>query len=1052
MKTLKQQRANLESHQLRMRLLKMLVFFFSVTLSQLSAQTLSQVESLSTADALPFRDVASITQDSLGFMWFGTTQGLLKYDGYWFKQYNSNTENPNFISKELLTDHNTIYTGSGHIWYVANNSLFRLNIKTDSIRSYSKLDGLKGGVIELHVDHKKQIWIVSENHWTSSKADTKQYLQKFNETGRFKVIDSVKRGEREFTRLTSDAENNLWWTTINGGTRKYTDKGNILDVLTLDWWNSFANDSFDPANSLIPFDRATISANSEPCNCPNNFGGFLFFDTNNKHFFFPISGGIFRFDPNSKRMECLLNISKGINHAIEDNEGNIWFAGQSVLYKMDSSGTISDFTETIHQVLDFTNISQLFIDSNGLLWISTDNGLLKIQVKPKIFDQLFRSTEKGWGNSMRSIFETAEGNVMAMYEREKKLIVFDSLGNQLNNLELWGDYPKTFNPLFGARFFAMDINKEYVYTVNDYLIRIRLKDGHTTIYPQFSNRLNITGPNPIITLKDGRLLFGFTLSKLTIYNPVTGKSELVFKDRSHHDILHFRFFLESKTPGIIWVGTVNDGLLKVNVNGTVEAQYYLNSNPPLNNNNVMVIHENEDESLWLGTFGGGLTYLNPTKGKVTFYTAKNGLPNNNVVGILPYKESYLLVSTYEGLSFFNTKTKQFKNFYEEDGLTHNEFNFTSFFRDSKGYYYFGGMNGINRFKPEKLMDEELHSNPIRFTSLTRFNSKQNDVLHFDLSYVPLEGITISPYDEYFQVNWTIPSYFKNKSNTYFTKLEGYESSWFFQGTNPYVRYNKLPAGNYVLEVKNAAFSNSEDGNTLMIPIYVKPIFYKTWWFILLSILCALAIIYGLYRLRIKQLLAVEHLRTKISSDLHDDLGSMLSGIAMQSELLEANARIEDKNKLNKIARLSRDAISSMRDLVWSIDNRKERVLDLLERMEELAEELLFPKGINFHMEKNNIALNKKLPIITKQHLFFIYKEAITNILRHSNAKNVWLQFKNHQGNCIVLIKDDGTLKPSKKSTGFGLSNMALRAKKMNATINFNTENGFEIYIKLPFML
>ena len=205
-------------------------------------------------------------------------------------------------------------------------------------------------------------------------------------------------------------------------------------------------------------------------------------------------------------------------------------------------------------------------------------------------------------------------------------------------------------------------------------------------------------------------------------------------------------------------------------------------------------------------------------------------------------------------------------------------------------------------------------------------------------------------------------------------------------------------------------------------------------------------------MRVRQLLAVEHLRTKISSDLHDDLGSMLSGIAMQSELLEANADNESKTKLNKIARLSREAISSMRDLVWSIDSRKERVLDLLERMEELAEELLLPKGVNFFLEKNNINLNKKLPIIAKQHLFFIYKEAITNIVRHSNAKNVWLQFKSHNGICEVLIKDDGTLKSSKKSTGFGLSNMSLRAKKMNATIAFYDEKGFEIHIKLPFIL
>lgn len=1015
---------------------------------QLPAQTLSQMETLSTNDGLPFRDVTAISQDSLGFMWFGTSQGLIKYDGYSFKQYDSNPNNPNFIERDLLTNHNTIYRNSNLLWYVANNSLFQLNIKTDSIRPFNQAEGIKGGVVELHIDPKEQIWIVSENHWTSTKADTKQYLQKFEESYGFRVIDSVKRAEREFTKLTSDASNNIWWTTINGGTRKYSEDGKQLEVLTTDWWATINKDSLKLSQQLGFFTQTDIKPTNEGYQGSNNFGGYVFFDKHNNHYFFPIDRGIFRYNPISGKMDHILNEPQGISHAIEDQEENVWFAGGPVLYKMDRDGTIFNFTDTIHQVLDFTNISQLFIDHNGLLWIATDNGLLKIQIIPKMFDQLFRSQEKGWGNSMRSIFETAEGNLIAMYEREKQLIVFDSIGKRPNNLELWGEYPPSYNPLFGARFFAMDLNREYVYTVNDYLIKIRLKDGHTTIFRDYSNRLNITGPNPIITLKDGRLLFGFTLSKLTLHDPATGESELVFKDTFPKDVLHFRYFLESNTPGIVWIGTMNDGLLRVNLNGTIEAHYDLNSAPPLNNNHVIVIHENEDESLWLGTFGGGLTYLNPAQGEVLFYTTKNGLSNNNVVGILPYKDPYLLVSTYEGLSFFNSKTEQFKNFYEEDGLTHNEFNYTSFFRDSKGYYYFGGMNGINRFKPEKLMAEELLSNPIRFTSITRFNSKRNDVLNFDLSYDTPERISITPYDQYFQVNWTIPSYFKNKSNTFFTKLQGFESSWFFQGSNPYVRYNKLPAGDYVLEVKNAI----SDKNILKIPIKVAPNFYKTWWFILLSILVILSIIYGLYRLRINQLVAVEHLRTKISSDLHDDLGSMLSGIAMQSELLQESADHESKTKLNKIARLSREAISSMRDLVWSIDNRKERVSDLLERMEEVSEELLFPKGISFHMEKNNLALNKKLPIITKQHLFFIYKEAITNIVRHSNAKNVWLQFKNHEGKCVVLVKDDGTTKSSKKSTGFGLSNMKLRANKMNATIDFNTENGYEICIKLPFIL
>jgi len=1021
----KTSKINLKAPQIILRIFKVLVVWCGVSLTQLTAQTLSQIEILTTEQGLSFRDVAALTQDSLGYMWFGTAQGLIKYDGYSFKLYNSDLNNPNFIDKELLTDHNTIYRDHNFLWYAANNSLFKLNIKTDSIVAFNKTHGIKGDVIELHIDYKKQVWVVTDNHWTSKKEETYQYLQKFDDNHSFEIIDSLRRGTREFTRLTSDRDNNLFWSTLTKGTLMYNENGKLL--------------------------RSTYDLNISENVDEIYFRGTSFFDQKNRHYYFPTNKGITRYNPINNNWETLLNEAISIHRAIEDTEGNIWFSGNSHLFKMDHLGNFTDFTETIQEHLAFTNISQLFVDDNGLLWIATDNGLLKLKIRPKVFKQLYRSDDKDWGNSMRSIFETEEGAILAMCELDKKLVAFDKQGELQRELELWGDYPKTKNPLHGARFFAMDANKEYVYTVNDDLVRIRLKDNQATIFSEFSSRVNVTGPNPIISLRDGRLLFGFTLAKLTLYNPETGESKLVFNNGGLKDILHFRFFLESKTPGIIWIGTVNDGLLKVNLNGTIEAHYHLNSNPPLNKNNIMVIHENEDESLWLGTFGGGLNLLIPNEKKVIVYDQAKGLANNNVVGILPYKKQYLLVSTYNGLSFFNTKTENFQNFFEEDGLSHYEFNYTSFFKDSHSNYYFGGMNGINRFNPKDLItDNQL--NALRFTSLTRFNSESNEIQKTDLSYTTINPITISPYDQYFQLNWTIPNYFKNNGNQYFTKLEGFESTWFSQETNPYVRYNKLPAGNYVLNIKGADFSGAESKNILRIPIIVQSIFYKTWWFILLCALIVLAIIYGLFQFRVKQLLALEQLRTKISSDLHDNLGSMLSGLAMQSELLEANAKIENKSKLNKIATTSRDAISQMRDIVWSIDNRRERTSDLLERMEELAEELLFPKNISFHLEKNGLNLNKKLTISTKQHLFFIYKEAVTNILRHSDAKNVRVHFTNQNGFGKVIISDDGTIKKTNKSTGFGLVNMKLRAQKMNATISFIKESGFEIHLKLPFKL
>ena len=163
-----------------------------------------------------------------------------------------------------------------------------------------------------------------------------------------------------------------------------------------------------------------------------------------------------------------------------------------------------------------------------------------------------------------------------------------------------------------------------------------------------------------------------------------------------------------------------------------------------------------------------------------------------------------------------------------------------------------------------------------------------------------------------------------------------------------------------------------------------------------------------------------------------------------------NATEADKFRLQKIASISRNAVSQMRDLVWSIDSRRETVNDLIERMQELAEELLLPKDISFEIKSTNIQNpNKKLPAQIKQSIFLIYKEAITNILRHSDATHVSISLGNYSKGCRLSIKDNGSPKTSYKSTGIGLANMVLRAKKIKGEISFTRENGFAVLLDVP---
>jgi len=172
------------------------------------------------------------------------------------------------------------------------------------------------------------------------------------------------------------------------------------------------------------------------------------------------------------------------------------------------------------------------------------------------------------------------------------------------------------------------------------------------------------------------------------------------------------------------------------------------------------------------------------------------------------------------------------------------------------------MNGLNSFKPYEIL-KKSEPPKILFTEVSGYNTKNKSDFRIDLNQTDLTKLTVSPYDQYFQVNWTMPSYFQNTKNTYSTKLEGFEDRWFYRDNNPNIRYNQLPAGDYVLKIKGKYSRGVNSESVLSIPITVQQIFYKKWCFFALIILTIIGVMYAIFEYRLQQALAMELLRTKI---------------------------------------------------------------------------------------------------------------------------------------------------------------------------------------------
>ncbi|WP_245686434.1 sensor histidine kinase [Psychroflexus sediminis] len=989
--------------------------------SELLAQNPWQIDVLTTEQGLLFRDVKNLTQDNNEMMWFGTELGLLRYDGYHFKLYNSNKNNPFFIEQENIRGEMLMDDTANHLWYIANEKLFKLDLSTDKLFSYHRPHNIRGSVLNLMKNKDGSIWIICEDFETKKNANATQYLQKLNDD-QFEIKHSISVDKLDYSRLISDQQGDILWSTPFGS-YKFDAGGNLkakFDLSSFEWYGSEL--------------KFNVS----------------FYDSSNTHYFFPQQElGIFTFDENSLQRKHLFKKNIQFYYAIEDYQKHIWFAGETELYRMSPGGVFTDYTQQLKARFEYSKIRGLFIDASKLLWVATDNGLFKIRIGEELFKPLFKANNEGWGNSMRGIFEDHKGTIFAKCENKNK-IFYQTQSGKVGTLQLNLESQSLEAFKHTANFFVVDDEKKHVFTLGETLLKINLKNGSIKSYDEFRNHVTFKGQNPLIKLSDGKLLFGQSLTQLVLFDPENETSRFVFSDsETTPAISNFRFFEESQTDSIVWIGTQTDGLLKIHLSGSVEKQYTRETTPGISRDCILVLEEDRDANLWVGTYGGGLNYISADGHTVKAFTKSQQLPNNNVVGLLSDDDNGLWISTYDGLSHLEKTTGIFQNFYTEDGLSHYEFNYSSFFKDSRGHFYFGGMNGLNSFKPQGISRE---SDPpsLRLLAAKGYNNKNKSNFKIDYNKTESTALNLSPYDQYFEIEWTMTSYFQNQKNSFSTKLEGFEEQWFPQGNSTSIRYNQLPAGDYVLKIKGKDSRGIDSASILSVPITVRQIFYKRWWFIALAGAFILGLFYAFYRYRLNQALAMERLRTKISSDLHDDVGSMLTGLAMQTEMLEmqTNHKI-DKTRLHRITTMSRDTISHMRDLVWSIDSRRDTLADLLERMQELAEEMLLPAQITYSIEADVSNPNRKINFNCKRNLFLIFKEAVTNIIKHSNADKVSIKISNKNEQCILQIKDNGCVGTFECGTGMGLANMKLRCENLNGQLTFDYEDGFGVKVYLP---
>ncbi|MEQ8704743.1 MAG: two-component regulator propeller domain-containing protein [Phaeodactylibacter sp.] len=532
-----------------------------------------------------------------------------------------------------------------------------------------------------------------------------------------------------------------------------------------------------------------------------------------------------------------------------------------------------------------------------------------------------------------------------------------------------------------------------------------------------------------------------------------------------------RYILEAR-DGTLWAGTEN-GLYAIDPNTRQTRSYQTANHPGMASNIIYSIYEDEQNRLWLGTTNG-FNIFDPKSGEWQHYNQQDALASNIVCGFVPAPDGKYWIPTYNGLSYFDPKQKTFRNFYREDGLSHNEFNRHSFYADRIGNIYLGGVNGMNIFRTEDLLREVATPAPI-LTFFSRYNDDLDSVIT-DISNLDTDQtFVLGPDDTQFTFQYTLSNFTTPRRNQFKTWLEGIDKGYIYQGRDNTSNFYNLPAGDYRLHVKGADANGNWSKEALMISLHVKPPWYKTYAFILSATLLTIIGLYFLFQYRLNRRLEMERMRTKLSSDLHDEVSGLLASIAMRTDILQFKTQDgENKKDLKWIGEVSRTAMSKMSDVIWSIDSRRDRFDDLLTRMKEHATEILAPQHIDYRFHVGKLDPNSKLKVDLRQNLYFIFKEAINNIGKHSWATEVQIRLYNEGSDFILHIEDNGreirqqrnapgngdkadrqgatpTLlkeRITSTKTGQGLSNIRMRAERIQAQLQLReSEKGFMVLVR-----
>jgi len=957
-----------------------------------------KVEMLDENNGLAGNRVTAITKDRRGLMWIGTQYGLNMYDGYQFICPYPELSNLNITRLAYDERYNRLWVGT-------RKGLYLVDEDGQPVRRIGPDTGWSSDLVTALIVLPDGQACVAYNNGMIAMAQS---------TGDISVMAVLPvQGRRLFWArdLAKGPGNSVFFSTYDTG-RIYR-----MDINT---------------RRIVPFPVAHAGLQAGFVFC---YGDTLILGSGDDgvHFFSASDGHPLTVNPplQIKKGEPVIQVFQkdGMLALITGSTAHPTLLQSFVPGRTDRSST------TMLPFFTQGGLLCLYTDDEGISWIGTNRGIWKVLPERQVFERmLYNHVQPA---TMRGIIEDKArdiyaGGINGLYHYDRKT-------------RTWTNYPIRIREVTMGLFGLLDAD-DYIYFTSYGIPLGRFDKRKRRVDVAFCRRnaaQGLPGGFSLYRDPDGLIWIGCH-PRLIVYDPATGQFRQHRQDAFDIGGSAVRQIRGGQDPDIMWVATDN-GLYQVHRRKGILLHLHKKSTPALSNNDVCFVDEDEDGTLWLGTNGGGINRISSDLKQIRYITrGSHGLSHDVVYSILKQDNGNRWISTYNGLSCYDPEQETCTNYYAADGLCHNEFNNGSFLKSGDGKMYFGGVNGLTAFFPSRVPRKGAAPFRLFVSPISEWNRETNTFSAAGDFSGQGEKVVMDGPGAVRVFNLGLTDYSDPMSNSFAYRIRGLLNDWIPIEGPPVLRLTGIPYGRYTVEVRAMNARGTAAANRLHFDLVVKRPFYQTWPFYLFLFVLASVLLIVFFLIKYRNLKKMQEMKLKIASNLHDEVGGLLAGIAMFSDNLisEDSTETERRSQLIKISELSKTAAMSMSDVLWAIDVRNDFPDNLAARIREYAEELLLPLNIALQMDAAADNHRQKMPSDLRQQLYLIAKESVNNIVKHARATAVQIVYQYHSPSSFLFrISNDGVTNGAVRATGQGLKNIRMRAARAGAEVHLDSANG-----------